>query len=64
MATKQPNILIMWGDDIGMWNVSRYSLGMMGYRTPNIDRIGVEGVTFSDYYARYLARWGQHTVSQ
>jgi hypothetical protein len=39
---KKPNILIMWGDDIGMWNVSRYSQGMMGYRTPNIDRIGEE----------------------
>src|SRR4029450_12182026 len=41
--TDKPNILIMWGDDIGMWNVSRYSQGMMGYRTPNIDRIGEEG---------------------
>ena len=38
MATKQPNILILWGDDIGMWNISHFSHGMMGYRTPNIDR--------------------------
>ena len=39
MAAKQPNILILWGDDIGIWNISHFSLGMMGYRTPNIDRI-------------------------
>ncbi len=38
-AEKQPNILVIWGDDIGMWNISAYSHGMMGYRTPNIDRI-------------------------
>ena len=59
MATKRPNILIMWGDDIGMWNVSRYSLGMMGYRTPNIDRIGIEGVTFTDYYAQQSCTAGR-----
>ncbi len=44
MAAKQPNILILWGDDIGITNISRYSFGMMGYRTPNIDRIGEEGL--------------------
>ena len=38
--TDKPNILIIWGDDIGYWNISRYSMGMMGYPTPNIDRIG------------------------
>ena len=43
MAAKKPNILILWGDDIGMWNISRFNLGMMGYRTPNIDRIAAEG---------------------
>ena len=37
---KKPNILIMWGDDIGIWNISHFSRGMMGYQTPNIDRIG------------------------
>ena len=52
---KKPNILILWGDDIGMWNVSRYSQGMMGYRTPNIDRIGEEGATFTDWYASRAA---------
>ena len=56
---KKPNILIMWGDDIGMWNVSRYSQGMMGYRTPNIDRIGEEGVTFTDYYAQQSCTAGR-----
>ena len=56
---KKPNILIMWGDDIGMWNVSRYSQGMMGYRTPNIDRIGEEGVTFTDCYAQQSCTAGR-----
>ena len=39
MPTKKPNILILWGDDIGIWNISHFSRGMMGYRTPNIDRV-------------------------
>src|SRR5262249_28302711 len=56
---KKPNILIMWSDDIGMWNVSRYSQGMMGYRTPNIDRIGEEGVTFTDCYAQQSCTAGR-----
>ena len=43
MADKKPNILVLWGDDIGMWNLSCYSKGMMGYRTPNIDRIAERG---------------------
>jgi arylsulfatase len=57
--TDKPNILIMWGDDIGMWNVSRYSNGMMGYRTPNIDRIGQEGATFTDCYAQQSCTAGR-----
>src|SRR6476469_9955358 len=52
MAKKQPNILILWGDDIGTWNVSYFSRGMMGYRTPNIDRVANEGVAFTDYYGQ------------
>jgi arylsulfatase A-like enzyme len=56
---KKPNILVMWGDDIGMWNVSRYSQGMMGYRTPNIDRIGEEGATFTDFYAQQSCTAGR-----
>jgi len=43
MAGK-PNILVIWGDDIGYWNISAYSKGMMGYTTPNIDRIANEGM--------------------
>ena len=46
--SSKPNILILWGDDIGIWNVSHFSRGMMGYRTPNIDRVAAEGVTFTD----------------
>ena len=56
---KKPNILILWGDDIGMWNVSHYSQGMMGYRTPNIDRIGEEGATFTDCYAQQSCTAGR-----
>ena len=48
----KPNILILWGDDVGWWNISYNSRGQMGYRTPNIDRIGNEGVAFTDYYGQ------------
>jgi arylsulfatase len=59
MATKQPNILILWGDDVGMWNISHFSDGMMGYRTPNIDRIADEGVKFTDYYGQQSCTAGR-----
>ena len=59
MATKQPNILILWGDDIGMWNISHFSKGMMGYRTPNIDRVANEGVSFTDYYGQQSCTAGR-----
>jgi arylsulfatase A-like enzyme len=59
MATKQPNILILWGDDIGIWNISHFSRGMMGYQTPNIDRVAREGVTFTDYYAQQSCTAGR-----
>ena len=49
-AAEQPNILVIWGDDIGITNISAYSDGIMGYRTPNIDRIANEGIRFIDYY--------------
>lgn len=49
---KQPNILIIWGDDVGMWNISAYHRGMMGGSTPNIDRIAKEGMLFMDHYAQ------------
>ena len=47
---KKPNIMIIWGDDIGIYNTSAYNDGAMGYRTPNIDRIAKEGMRFTDYY--------------
>jgi arylsulfatase len=47
---KKPNIVVIWGDDIGQTNLSAYSKGLMGYQTPNIDRIATEGVMFTDYY--------------
>lgn len=50
-ADKKPNIVVIFGDDIGTWNISAYSLGMMG-RTPNIDRIGKEGIIFTDHYGQ------------
>jgi arylsulfatase len=51
-SPQRPNIVVIWGDDIGFWNVSAYSRGAMGYRTPNIDRIADEGAIFSDHYAQ------------
>jgi arylsulfatase len=48
----KPNILVIWGDDVGWQNVSAYGMGTMGYTTPNIDRIGTEGVRFTDHYAQ------------
>jgi hypothetical protein len=48
---KKPNILVIFGDDIGQTNVSAYSFGVMGYRTPNIDRLAKEGTMFTDYYS-------------
>src|SRR5215475_4775388 len=51
-AAKKPNILVIWGDDIGIHNISAYNLGVMGYRTPNIDRIAREGALFTDAYAQ------------
>jgi arylsulfatase len=49
--SQKPNILVIWGDDVGWSNVGAYNMGMMGYRTPNIDRIAKEGMLFTDYYA-------------
>ena len=57
-ATK-PNILVIWGDDIGTWNISHNNRGMMGYKTPNIDRIAKEGVAFTDYYAQQSCTAGR-----
>jgi hypothetical protein len=51
-AGRRPNILVIFGDDIGYWNISAYSRGLMDYRTPNIDRITKEGAIFTDLYAQ------------
>jgi arylsulfatase A-like enzyme len=56
---KKPNILVIWGDDIGTWNVSHNNRGMMGYRTPNIDRIAREGLSFTDYYGQQSCTAGR-----
>ena len=56
---KKPNIVIIWGDDIGQSNVSAYTMGLMGYRTPNIDRVAKEGVIFTDYYAEQSCTAGR-----
>jgi arylsulfatase A-like enzyme len=57
--TSKPNILIIWGDDIGQSNLSVFSKGMMGYRTPNIDRIANEGILFTDYYGEQSCTAGR-----
>ena len=59
MPEKKPNILILWGDDIGWWNISYNSRGQMGYRTPNIDRVANEGIAFTDYYAQQSCTAGR-----
>ncbi|MBX3387962.1 MAG: arylsulfatase [Phycisphaeraceae bacterium] len=58
-APSKPNILVIWGDDIGIWNISHNSRGMMGYKTPNIDRIANEGVSFTDYYGQQSCTAGR-----
>src|SRR5438445_7742558 len=55
----KPNILVIMGDDIGYWNISAYNRGMMGYRTPNIDRIAAEGAIFTDYYGQQSCTAGR-----
>jgi len=55
----KPNILVIWGDDIGTWNISHNNHGMMGYQTPNIDRIADEGVAFTDYYGQQSCTAGR-----
>jgi len=65
MATAQaatgdkPNILFIWGDDVGQTNLSAYSMGVMGYKTPNIDRVAAQGLMFTDYYAEQSCTAGR-----
>jgi len=56
---SKPNILVIWGDDIGRSNISAYTMGMMGYQTPNIDRIANEGIIFTDYYGEQSCTAGR-----
>lgn len=56
---KKPNIVVIWGDDIGVHNISAYNHGMMGYKTPNIDRIAKEGAFFTDAYAQQSCTAGR-----
>jgi len=60
-SSQRPNILVIFGDDIGQTNISAYSMGVLGYRTPNIDRIGREGIIFTDYYAEQSCTAGRST---
>jgi arylsulfatase len=59
LAQDKPNILVIWGDDIGQSNISAYTFGLMGYRTPNIDRIASEGMMFTDYYGEQSCTAGR-----
>ena len=58
-AQDKPNILVIWGDDIGTWNISHNNRGMMGFMTPNIDRIAQEGASFTDYYGQQSCTAGR-----
>ena len=58
-TSGKPNILFIMGDDIGWFNVSAYNMGVMGYRTPNIDRIGKEGAVFTDWYGQQSCTAGR-----
>src|SRR5678815_3196370 len=60
---KKPNILVIFGDDIGVPQISAYTMGMMGYKTPNIDRIAKEGAIFTDAYAQNSCTAGRASVS-
>jgi arylsulfatase len=58
-AQDKPNILVIWGDDVGISNISAYTMGIMGYRTPNIDRVAKEGMIFTDYYGEQSCTAGR-----
>ena len=59
VAGRKPNILVIFGDDIGIPHISAYTMGMMGYQTPNIDRIAKEGAIFTDYYGQQSCTAGR-----
>ena len=56
---KKPNILIIWGDDVGWFNISAYNHGMMGYKTPNIDSLARQGAMFTDWYGQQSCTAGR-----
>ena len=56
---QKPNILVIWGDDIGIFNISAYSHGLMGYETPNIDQVAAQGAIFTDFYAEQSCTAGR-----
>jgi arylsulfatase len=58
-AQDKPNILVIWGDDIGQSNISAYTMGLVGYETPNIDRVAKEGMIFTDYYGEQSCTAGR-----
>ena len=59
VAADKPNILVIWGDDVGQSNISAYTRGLVGYKTPNIDRIAAEGILFTDYYGEQSCTAGR-----
>jgi arylsulfatase len=59
VAQDKPNILVIWGDDVGQSNISAYTMGLVGYRTPNIDRVATEGMIFTDYYGEQSCTAGR-----
>ncbi len=59
LAADKPNIVVIWGDDIGQANLSAYTKGVMGYRTPNIDSVAADGMIFTDYYAEQSCTAGR-----
>ena len=59
LAQDKPNILVIWGDDVGITNISSYTFGLVGYKTPNIDRIAREGMMFTDYYGEQSCTAGR-----
>ena len=59
LGAVKPNILVIWGDDIGQSNISAYTFGLVGYKTPNIDRIAKEGMMFTDYYGEQSCTAGR-----
>ena len=58
-ADKKPNIVIIWGDDIGQFNISAYNMGRMGYKTPSIDSIATQGAVFTDWYGQQSCTAGR-----